>query len=408
MANIKSFFVRLRFSMQMALHGTLANPLRSFLTILGVTIGVAAVVSLMGIGEGARKAVIDQFESLGSNVVMVKSTDKSTDFNPQKAYELLERVPNLIATTPVAYGEANMKWRRSRTKVNIIGVNASFPLIRDHQMLEGKFFNELQVENGSKVAVIGYSLANQLKGGRSPVGQSITLNNYEYRIVGVLAEKGKGKGEDIDNKVVIPYTTAKKITNQVNVPEIWGKAASSNDAELAVAHMTRIFDRASNILPDGTEIEADTNKKKTVTVTSLDQMVAEADKANRIMSLLLGGIAAVSLLVGGLGIMNIMLVAVSERTGEIGVRRALGARQRDLIVQFMLESLYLSGVGAILGVVLGILGMRIFANYGFQTIVSGTAIQVAVSVALGCGLVFGVYPAISASNIPPVEALRRN
>lgn len=424
MGNFKSFGIRFRFSMQMALHGVMSNPLRSVLTILGVTIGVASVVSLMGIGEGARTAVIAQFESLGSNVVMVKSTNELTDFEPDLAYELKDRVKTLTAMTPVAYGSADMKWRRSRGTVDIVGVNSQFPYIRDHTMVAGNFFNEIQVENNSKVAVLGYNIANKLQGGRSPVGQTMTLDGFEYRIIGVLSAKGDGKGEGIDNKIVIPYTSAQKITKSKQVTELWGKTASSQDSELAVVQLSRIirikFDldsgadlsgsaASSTILGDlGASDSASADEKATITVTSLDQMVEEADQANKIMSLLLGGIAAVSLLVGGLGIMNIMLVAVTERTGEIGVRRALGARQNDLVIQFMLESLYLSGIGAIVGVILGVAGMSLFTRYGFDAVVSFTAIKVAVTVALGCGVVFGVYPAINASTVSPMEALRSN
>ena len=223
-----------------------------------------------------------------------------------------------------------------------------------------------------------------------------------------------------------------------------GKAASNAKVELSVVQLGRIFrqefgggsplvsnpgsDPAQNganggsteVMPSGGggEVNAGDSGKSDdsalgtkdlpVTVTSLNAMVDQADQANRIMTLLLGGIAAVSLLVGGLGIMNIMLVAVTERTGEIGVRRALGARQIDLMVQFILEALYLSGIGAILGVVLGIVGLNVFARYGFDTAVSFTAIRVAVTVALGSGLVFGVYPAANAAAISPVEALRQN
>jgi len=358
-------------------------------------------------------------------VVMIKSTDELTDFEPDLAYELKGRVNTLTAMTPVAYGSADMKWRRSRGTVDIIGVNSEFPYIRDHTMVAGNFFNEIQVGNSSKVAVLGNNIATKLQGGRSPVGQTMTLDGYEYRIIGVLSAKGDGKGEGIDNKIVIPYTSAQKIIETKTVTELWGKTASSQDSELAVVQLSRIIrlklgldsnanlsgsSNTSTIIGDlggSGDISSD-EEKTTVTVTSLDQMVEEADQANRIMSLLLGGIAAVSLLVGGLGIMNIMLVAVTERTGEIGVRRALGARQSDLVIQFMLESLYLSGVGAIVGVILGVLGMNLFTSYGFDAVVSFTAIKVAVSVALGCGVIFGVYPAINASTVSPMEALRSN
>lgn len=234
--------------------------------------------------------------------------------------------------------------------------------------------------------------------------------------------------------MVIPYTTAQRIEEKRTVEEIWAKTASSKDAELATVQLGRIFQReigsAPNVplpsdgnetvevegpdmvmvekpVPEPDKADIPTISRDPITVTNLNQLVDEIDQANRIMTLLLGGIATVALLVGGLGIMNIMLVAVSERTSEIGVRRALGARQTDLMTQFLLEALYVSLIGVICGIVLGIWGLNIFENYGFQTAVSFDAIKIAVVVALGSGLLFGVYPAISASSVPPVEALRR-
>jgi len=273
--------------------------------------------------------------------------------------------------------------------------------------------------------------------GRSPVGQSFTLEGQTYTIIGVLAEKGKGNGEGIDDKILIPYTTAMRIAEKKTAEEIWAKAGSPNEADLAVVQMGRIFRRKLGIDqtapspapnqgnpedPGGmpaevmmkSSMEAPdkslpimSSSEDLITITNLNQLVDEANQANRVMTLLLGGIAAVSLLVGGLGIMNIMLVAVTERTGEIGVRRAIGAKQSDLLIQFLLEALYLSGIGSIAGVASGIWGINIFGQYGFETAVSLQAIEIAVGVALGSGLLFGVYPAISASSVPPVEALRR-
>ena len=451
--SLKGLSVRLWFSMQMAFHGILSNKPRSALTVLGVAIGVTSVVALMGIGEGARLAVMKQFESLGTNVVVIQAQEDKYYFEPEKADEFLERVSTLDYTTPVIYGDAKMRWRRISAQVPILGVNQDFPVIRDHPLITGQFFNKLQVQQRSPVVVLGYNVAKNLQGqGRSIVGQSMTIGGLDYRIIGVLKEKGQGQGDGIDDKVVMPYTTAQKVLKKVKVPEIWGKSSSNDAIELSVVQLGRIIrqeyklDGSNAVTPGGSgggstggeegggvaimdggmEIpieDGSTNnngeegsnngtslgdKKMPVTVTSLNAMVDQADQANRIMSLLLGGIAAVSLLVGGLGIMNIMLVAVTERTGEIGVRRALGARQSDLMVQFVLEALYLSGIGAVIGVILGVLGLNMFAHYGFDTAVSFTAIRVAVLVALGSGLVFGVYPAANAASIPPVEALRRD
>ncbi len=434
------------FTSKMAVHGILSKRLRSALTVLGVAIGVASVVSLMGIGEGARKAVVEQFESLGSDVVIVKAHNPTVEFDPAETAELVDRVQGLEMATPIVQTEATITWRRSKGKADIIGTNGQFPEIRDHEIQAGHFFTSLHVAQRSPVAVLGYELARGLLGGRSPVGQSMSIGGQSYRIIGVLAPKGAGKAENIDSKIIIPYTSAQKIAEKRTVEEIWAKASSGTDADLAIVQLGRIFKRKLGldqsaptpsmtdgeqqaapearagavgtigggkmimervetsqpnrpVLPDGGE--------DLITITSLNQMVEEADNANRIMTLLLGGIAAVSLLVGGLGIMNIMLVAVTERTEEIGVRRALGAKREDLLMQFLMEALYLSLIGSVTGVAAGIWGVSIFRGYGFETVVSFQAIKIATGVAVVSGLLFGVYPAISASSVPPVEALRR-
>lgn len=441
-SRLRPRLVRFWFSAQMAGHGVMAKPLRSGLTILGVTIGVASVVSLMAVGEGARQAVLQQFRSLGTNVVVVRSEDPSIQFRPEEARELVERVRTLTVATPVVETQAVIRWRRSRGQMRILGVNEDFPVIRDHALVSGHFFTKWHVLQRSPVAVLGYNIGVGLMHGRNPVGQTFTMGGHSFRIVGVLAPKGEGAGDDIDDKILIPYTTALQIANKRTVTEIWGKAGSARDADLAVVQLGRIFRRRlgldqsapTPVPPGGSpgEVGKPGGKapgpppgkepggppgepanpvlgggKTLVTITNLNRLVKEADKANRVMTLLLGGIAAVSLLVGGLGIMNIMLVAVTERTEEIGVRRALGAKQGDLLAQFLLEALILSGVGAIVGVAAGVWGAGLFKHWGLVTTISLQAIEVAAGVALGTGLLFGVYPAYAASSVPPVEALRR-
>ncbi len=433
----KSTWVRLNSSLQMAWHGVLAKPLRSALTILGVAIGVASVVSLMGVGEGARQAVMQQFESLGSNVIVVRAEDPKIKFRPDVTGELLDRVDRLTMATPVVETKSAMRWRRTRGDAQLLGVNEQFPLIRDHRLVSGHFFTKWHVEQRSPVAVLGYNVAASLMRGRSPVGQTFTMAGHTYRIVGVLASKGPSGGEGIDNKIVIPYTTALQIAKTRTVSQIWCKADSSQDADLALVQLGRIFRRklgldqsAPTPVPPGGEkggeyggkpVPAEptapsggdsggsalSTGKELITITNLNRLVREADKANRVMTLLLGGIAAVSLLVGGLGIMNIMLVAVTERTAEIGVRRALGAKQGDLLSQFLLEAFILSAVGAVAGVAMGLWGAGLFERWGLETAISAAAIEVAAGVALATGLLFGVYPAWAASSILPAEALRR-
>ncbi|MDI3481919.1 MAG: putative transport system permease protein [Tepidanaerobacteraceae bacterium] len=453
---IFSFLVRTLFAAKMAWHGVLAHPMRSALTILGVAIGVTSVVSLMGIGEGARQAVVAQFKSLGSNVIAIKANDPSVEFDPEEAGDLVERVSGLKMATPVINTKAVMRWRRARGTASIIGVSNEFPQIRDHALISGHFFTKWHVLQRSPVAVLGYNIGHGLLGGRSPVGQTFTLNGETFRIVGVLAPKGSDKAEGIDDKIVIPYTTALKVAGKKKVDEIWVKADSTQDADLAVVQLGRIFKRKLGLdqsaptpsagsesgegqaPEEGTGVssseqvnmvhstdsggfvtlsgEGQTQQAQQpiipggedlITITNLNQLVQEADQANRVMTLLLGGIAAVSLLVGGLGIMNIMLVSVTERTEEIGVRRAIGAKQIDLLIQFLLEALYVSAIGAIAGTAGGIWGLNVFTRYGFHTAISLQAIKIAVVVALTSGLLFGIYPALTASSVPPIEALRR-
>lgn len=427
-----SVLVRLWFTAKMAFHGLLSNPLRSALTILGVAIGVASVVSLMGIGEGARIAVVEQFESLGSNVITITAQDKSVEFKPDYAYELLDRVEGLDYITPVVTDTTTFRWRRTRGKISFIGVDNNYPIIKDHNLISGHFFTSLHVKGRLPVAVLGYNVAKGLMGGRSPVGRAIDINGKTYRIIGVLSEKGLGKAEDVDNKVVLPYTSALKISGKRTVEAMWGKADSEEGSELVIVQLGRILKRKLGIDDKAPRRGIDTSDsggssddseggeddgapqepsfivpdEDLVTITSLNKLVEEADSANRVMTLLLGGIAAVSLLVGGLGIMNIMLVSVTERRTEIGVRRALGAKQTDLIIQFMLEALYVSIIGSMAGIVAGIWGLNLFEAQGFSTAVSLNAIKIATVVALSSGMLFGVYPAIAASTVPPVEALR--
>ena len=310
---IYSFFVRCWFTAKMALNGILSNAFRSALTILGVAIGVASVVSLMGIGEGARQNVIQQFESLGTNVISIKANLVDLEFKPEVAEELVERVNGLEMTTPVVQTYTTMKWRRDRSEVDIVGVNSSFPAIRDNKLVSGEFFSKLHVDQRSYVAVLGYNVAVGLTGGRSPVGQTIALDGQSYRILGVLESKGKGKADDIDDKVVIPYTTAQRIAKKRTVEEIWGKASSAEDAELVTIQLGRIFKKELNSTGSNTappteednmagevmmgaggmistsgESSSNENNNKTessrkvegMTITSLNQMIDEIGRAH--------------------------------------------------------------------------------------------------------------------------------
>jgi putative ABC transport system permease protein len=418
---LKSFLIRMLFNSKMASSGLISNVLRTSLTVLGITIGVASVVSLMGIGEGARIAVVEQFESLGQNVIVLKANSGVYSFAADEYKEIMERVDAIKSATPVTNSKEYVRWRRTRGDIEVLGVNSHYPEIKDHELLAGNFFTTLHVDTRSPVCVLGYNVAVSLLNGRSPVGYTITIDNLSFTIVGVLDKKGDGKAENIDNKIVIPYTTAMRLNDVRTVDEIWGKALDEKDASLAIVQLGRIYSRKiqgtpmNPTNPDGggemppgeIRLQQDMPMPEPPPDTPGNDIFKSGDDIITITTLLLGGIAAVSLLVGGLGIMNIMLVAVSERTGEIGVRRALGAKKTDLLFQFMLEALYVSIIGCILGVFAGIWLINIFKSNGFAAVISLEAVRIATVVALTSGLLFGVYPAYMASNLSPVEALRR-
>ena len=443
---VSNLLIRSKFSAMMALDGITSNLLRTFLTVLGISIGVAAVISLMGIGEGARRSIVAQFESLGENVIVIKSNAENVKFDIEETEDLSERITGIEYATPVIYTEETpIRWRRDESEMSIVGVNENYPQIKDHPVASGNFFTSLHVKQRSPVVVLGFNVANSFLNGRSPVGQSMKIDGISYRIVGVLGEKGEGKGDGIDDKIIVPYTSAMKIAKTKDILEIWAKSNSAEDAELAMVQLGRIYKRkvgmGTNITPNNGNGEQPPGEggdmptepmpepmpepmleepgvpgekenvfekgEEPLTITSLNNLVKEADQANRIMTVLLGGIAAVSLLVGGIGIMNIMLVAVTERTSEIGVRRALGAKKEDLLIQYLLEAVYVSIIGCVTGILLGAWAISIVSRYGLSAVVSFESIRIAVFVALTSGLLFGVYPAINASSLPPVEALKR-
>lgn len=446
MRQISSIFVRPAFGLEMALGSIAGNRLRSVLTIVGVAIGVAAVVALVAIGEGARLSIVRQFESLGTNLIKIESHHWRARLLTRDALDLELRVPSITRAMPVVKAEAKVRWRNKTDQRKILGTTEDFPYIRDHEVVAGRFFCYLHVKGRQRVAVVGWNLVDDLFGGRNPVNQQIYIGGERFRVIGVLDKKGKGMAEDIDDKIVIPVTTAQRLTHNYRVNEIWAKSPDPASADLSVVHLSRIFRKKFKIqdqepaeevppemaakmgyavgprpvrfyqpgrpavrveMPGGRPQEGQPVQPTSIlTITSLNEMVEEASKANRVMTLMLAGIASVSLLVGGLGIMNIMLVSVSERTSEIGLRKALGATRGDLLYQFLLEAFLLSGIGGILGILLGRAGAGFLGNYSIEAVITAGASWVALGAAMVVGLAFGVYPAYLASGLSPVEALR--
>ena len=430
-----SWAVRTMFGLHSALEGLLSHKLRSTLTALGVVVGVASLIALLAIGNGARAAIARQFESLGSNLIKVEAHRWDIRLQVKDAEELVERVPTIIAAMPLTrHEEVQVKYRRLVSPVPVTGVTENFPEVRDHDVLSGRFFSNIHVQERMRVAVLGYDAWRMMFGTMDPVGEGIYLNGQRFTVMGVLERKGEGMADDIDKRIIVPITSAQRIALSGRVHELWLKAPAAPEVDAAMVQLGRIFRHKFNLSDPSEEgvhtipgitheismgggvFRADPfahhgpsrpqSDGPPLTVTSLNTMVEEASEASRVMTMMLGGVASVALLVGGLGIMNIMLVSVAERTREIGIRKALGAHPLDLTSQFMAEALILCLAGALLGIGAGYVATEVASRYGIETLFLSQSALAAFLAAVGIGVLFGAYPAYCAAQLEPVEALR--
>ena len=391
-----------------------ANRMRSILTMLGMVIGVSAVIAMVAIGAGANERIAAQISSIGSNLLLVlpgsttsgglRSGSGSAPTLTMADARAIGRelpavrlaAPSIRSTSPVVYG--NQNW-----STLIQGVTPEYFEIRDYRLAEGRFFTADEVDASSKVAVIGRTVVRNLFGDESPAGEILRIKRVPFTVVGVLAEKGQSpQGQDQDDIIIAPITTVQNrlIGSQHpgSVGVIIAQAVdreSIGEAEREVVSLLRQRHRIGS------------GQEEDFSVRNLSEMLAVAESSTRVMSLLLGAIASVSLLVGGIGIMNIMLVSVTERTREIGIRLAVGARERDILVQFLIEAVFLSVAGGAVGILLGIGGSLLISRFaGWSTLISPGAVLVAFSFSAAVGIFFGFYPARKASRLDPIEALR--
>ena len=387
------------------------NRMRSALTVLGIVIGVAAVIATLAIGQGARAAVQAQIQALGANVLtVIPGTVTSsgarggmgsiTSLTPDDATAIQRECPSVDAvsggvraTGQVVYG--NQNWY---TQIN--GVTPEFSIIRQWPVKDGVFITDSDVRGAAKVCVLGKSVVDQLYGTADPVGTMVRIKDIPFRVVGVLTYKGTaGFGGDQDDVVLIPTTTAqRRIMGITYLNWIVASAASESQVQTAVQEITDLLHQRHRIRQGDLD--------DFFIRTQLDAATA-AEATSKVMTLLLASIAAVSLLVGGIGIMNIMLVTVTERTREIGIRRAIGAKRRDILMQFLAESAFLSFAGGLLGVAIGVVTAQLISSLArWPTLIQPAAIILAFGFASAIGLFFGFYPAQRASMLDPVEALR--
>ena len=403
-------------SIHIALQSLMANKLRSSLTMLGMIIGVGAVIALVAAGAGAQAQVASNFESLGSNLLVVSpgalffggrsqgsGTAASLTMDDVHAIEELASAVALVAPQ-YSSSRATVVYGSDNTQVSVVGITQEYFSVRSYEIDRGRLLNELDLTSYSKVAVLGSVVAEDLFGDTliNPIGKSIKINRESYEVVGITKEKGSSGFSNYDEIVLIPLTTAQvKFGGAGNntVSQISVSAISQDKMDLAQAQIKAIM-RASHGLSS--------TQSDDFSIQNQADIVEMVQSTSETFTVLLGSIAAISLIVGGIGIMNIMLVSVTERTREIGIRKAVGAKRRDLLTQFLIEAIVLSLAGGIIGILAGIGGAQVVSPMlgTDQPIVTSGSMLMALGVSVAIGLFFGIYPAARAAALHPIEALR--
>ncbi len=398
---------------RIAFRALARNKMRSALTMLGVIIGVASVIAMVSIGQGAQASVQEQIASVGTNLLFVRAgtqntggvrsgTDQGgTNTLTVEDIEAIKReVPSVGMASPSVMSRAQVVYGNQNWNTQIQGCSEQYLDIRKWKMQTGVFFTDADVRTAARVAVIGQTVADILFPGTDPVGQMIRVRELPFRVVGVLARRGQdSQGRDQDDLVMAPFTTVQKKLLAITYIQFANVSAISPEAtKLAEQQIADLLRQRHKLAP---------NQENDFSVRNMTDIADAADETNRIMTMLLGSIAGVSLLVGGIGIMNIMLVSVTERTREIGIRMAIGARSSIVQTQFLIESIVLSLAGGAIGIALGVsISVFIPKMLGWPTLISPAAIFGSVIFSAAIGIIFGFFPARKAAGLDPIEALR--
>ncbi len=410
-------------SFRIALRALAANKMRSILTMLGIIIGVAAVIALMSVGQGVQVMITEQLQSAGSNLLIImpgslkdaQPGDPRTrrPSNPLTNGDWMAirdplQVQHLIAVAPEADGRATVTYGKTNLGVSVTGTNEEYAFVRNFFTEDGRFISEEDVLSEARVAVLGSNVANKLfPSDMYPIGQSIRVNNVPFRVVGVMAQKGGSSFGSFDDMVFVPFTTAQqRLFPYLRSPRgeptltlILAKVDSEEHIDQAVSAIEDLLRARHNI----TYLDDDD-----FSVINQADILDIFGSITNVLTTFLGGIAAISLLVGGIGIMNIMLVSVTERTREIGLRKAVGAKRRDILLQFLVEAMVLSLIGGIIGMLLGFAGAQALASLSkdLHAVISWDSILLATGFSALVGLFFGIYPALRAAQLHPIDALR--
>jgi len=403
-----------------ALDALNSNKLRSGLTLLGIIIGVSAVITLMAIGRGAQESITSRIESLGTNLLFIRSgaTNQSgfsgaqgsaATLTLEDSLALIDPVlaPSLASVAPEVQIRSQLVYERENTNTQLIGITPEYLPVRSYELESGQPFTTPQVDAAAQVIILGPDLVEDLFGLRDPIGQTIKVSERAFEVIGVMKSKGSGGSGNQDNRAYIPITTAyyrlgaqRTAQGELSVQTINVQVVDDDSADAAVIEISNIL-RLRHRITDEDDF----------TITNMQEMIETLQETTETFVVFLGAIASISLLVGGIGIMNIMLVSVTERTREIGIRKAMGAKRRDILSQFLVEAVLLSLTGGMLGVGIG-LGMTEVLDgvqLGSATLLTSFSTNIALlamAVSGGIGLFFGIYPAMQAAKMHPIEALR--
>lgn len=386
-------------AIRLALGGVLSNKMRSLLTMLGVIIGVAAVITLVSLGRGATANVSKQIEGMGSNLIVVtlKGRGAGTTMSLSECEGLASK-PGIGAVAPSLTGSVTTKYNETKYDTSLEGVTEDYSKVRNYSVSSGRFITTLDVDYSQPVVLLGTTVSQQLFGYRDPVGTTIKINGYEFKVVGLLTSKSSSTSSSTagseDDKVLIPITTAEKILGTKTIRTVYIGAKDSSSVNLAVTELNNYL---LSMFKD----------QNAFSVFNQQDALSTLNTVTQTLTLFLSAIAGISLLVGGIGIMNIMLVSVTERTREIGIRKAIGAKRRDILLQFVIEAMALSGSGGIVGILFGMLITSIIGRaISITAVISPDIVLTSFLFSLAVGIIFGIYPANKASRLNPIEALR--
>ncbi|MEI6564138.1 MAG: ABC transporter permease [bacterium] len=401
-------------TIRIAMRALVRNKGRSLLTALGIIIGIAAVIAVVAVGQGASVNMRSQISSMGNNLLLIFPGSQNSggfrggsgtqqNLTEEDGEAILQECLSVTAMTPLLRTGAQCIYRENDWATSIQGVNIQFPDVRSWDVTSGAFFSESDIRSAARVCLLGKTVADQLFQGEEPVGKTIRIRNMPFRVLGVMAPKGTAAwGQDQDDTIIAPWVTVSRVLQRSrfnNVNQLMFSLDSMDS-------LPQVKEEISGILRQRHRLNSGADDDFTIMdMTEVTQMITQVSK---LMTMLLTVIASISLIVGGIGIMNIMLVAVTERTREIGLRLALGARRRDIMMQFLVEAVVLSGAGGLIGIGLGIGSANILATANhWPVMISPVAVLLAITFSAGVGIFFGFYPAWRAARLNPIESLRR-